>query len=266
MSLPHFYLEQQVLADETGEHIGLRLSADDARHFKVLRLKAGEHIAVIDAARDYFECEITDPNWDAPEVRICSHEADIVAGPSVVLVQGLAKSDKLDTIVRQATEVGVSGVVAVPFARSVVSLDERHGATRLARWETIVKNAAMQSGRRTIPEVALLTGVDDLEPYLAGATCTLIFWEEAPTDADFAEPLARALATEFCPAADARVAIIIGPEGGLEATEVERIKAMTKHPAVVTLGSTILRTETAGVVAPALVIHELNRLAKGSPA
>ncbi|MBR3257652.1 MAG: 16S rRNA (uracil(1498)-N(3))-methyltransferase, partial [Eggerthellaceae bacterium] len=79
-------------------------------------------------------------------------------------------------------------------------------------------------------------------------------------------PLTRALEAEFCPAADARVAIVIGPEGCLEAAEVERIQTMTKHPAVVTLGNTILRTETAGVVAPALVIHELNRLAKGSRA
>ena len=98
---------------------------------------------------------------------------------------------------------------------------------------------------------------------LAGATCALIFWEEAPADADFAEPLAHALAVEFCPAEDARVAIIIGPEGGLEAAEVQRISAMTPHPAVVTLGNTILRTETAGVVAPALVLHELRRLAQG---
>lgn len=259
MSLQHFYLEGQVLGEETGERIPLRLSADDLKHFKVLRLKAGEHIAVIDASRDYFECEVTDANWDAPCVRICSHEADAPTGPNVVLFQGIAKGDKLDTIVRQATEVGISGIVAVPFARSVVSLDAKHASSRLARWESIAKSAAMQSGRRTIPEVAVLESVDDMAKYLSGATCTLIFWEEAPLDADFAEPLRNALEQEFCPAVDARVAIVIGPEGGLEAAEVERISAMTKHPCVVTLGSTILRTETAGVVAPALVLHELRR-------
>ena len=259
MSLPHFYLEGQVLAEEVGERIPLRLSPDDARHFKVLRLKAGEHIAIIDAARDYFECEITDSAWDAPCVRICSRESDAPSGPIVVLFQGIAKGDKLDTIVRQATEVGISALVAVPFARSVVSLDAKHAASRLARWEAIAKSAAMQSGRRTIPDIAVLASVDDMEKYLSGATCTLIFWEEAPLGADFAAPLREALFAEYCPAADARVAIVIGPEGGLEADEVARISAMTKHPCVVTLGSTILRTETAGVVAPALVLHELRR-------
>ena len=264
MSLQHFYLEGQVLGEETGERIPLRLSVEDAKHFKVLRLKAGEHIAVIDAARDYFECDITDPNWDAPCVRICSRESDAPTGPSVILFQGIAKGDKLDTIVRGATEVGVSAIVAVPFARCVAGLDERHAASRLSRWETIAKSAAMQSGRRSIPEVAVLGSVADMERYLSGATCTLIFWEEAPLEADFAEPLARALDMEFCPAADARVAIVIGPEGGLEATEVERISAMTKHPCVVTLGPSILRTETAGVVAPALVLHQLRLLERGS--
>lgn len=263
MSLPHFYLASQVLADEAGDSIPLRLSADDLKHFKVLRLRTGEHIAVIDAARDYFECEITDDDWDAPQVRICSRDMDPVSGPQVLLFQGIAKGDKCDTVVRGAVEVGAAGVVFVPFARCVAGVDARQARGRLARWETIAKSAAMQAGRREIPEVSVLGAVDDMAAMLAGATCTLIFWEEAPADADFAEPLARALAEEFCPAQDARVAVIIGPEGGLEATEVERISAMTKHPCVVTLGPSILRTETAGVVAPALVLHELRRMDRG---
>ena len=115
MSLPHFYLEQQILADETAQQIPLRLSAEDLKHFKVLRLRRGEHIAVIDAARDYFECEITDEDWNAPKVRICLREVDPVTGPEVLLIQGIAKGDKLDTIARQATEVGVSGMVFAPF-------------------------------------------------------------------------------------------------------------------------------------------------------
>lgn len=74
MSLPRFFLENQVIADEPQEVFPLRLARDDAKHAKVLRLAPGEHIAVIDAAHDYFECEIASLDGDLPLVRITRHE------------------------------------------------------------------------------------------------------------------------------------------------------------------------------------------------
>ena len=68
MSLPRFFLENQVLAAETEAVFPLRLALDDAKHARVLRLAAGEHIAVIDADQDYFECEIVDFADELPRV------------------------------------------------------------------------------------------------------------------------------------------------------------------------------------------------------
>lgn len=263
MSLQHFYLEGQVLAEEEGERIPLRLPPEDARHFKVLRLKAGEHIAVIDAARDYFECEITDANWDAPCVRICTHQRadEIDMGPRVLLVQGLAKGDKLDTVVRQAVEVGVDGIVMVPFARSVVTCGDLRRQRKPERWEAIAKSAAMQSGRQQIPDTVLLDSLDELAGPLGGATAVLVFWEEAPRDATIAHAIQDALNADLITPADARIVVVVGPEGGMESSEVERLLGMARRHRgyTVTLGDTILRTETAGVVAPALVLYELRR-------
>ncbi len=90
MSLAQFYLEQQVLEDEEGETIPLRLSSEDLHHFKVLRMRKGEHLAVIDAAGVYYECELTDATWDAPCVRICLRDDSSEKGPNVVLFQGVA--------------------------------------------------------------------------------------------------------------------------------------------------------------------------------
>ena len=73
MSLPRFFLENQVLAAETEAVFPLRLAPDDARHAKVLRLAPGEHVAVIDAASDYFECEIVDFSDALPLVSIARH-------------------------------------------------------------------------------------------------------------------------------------------------------------------------------------------------
>ena len=147
----------------------------------------------------------------------------------------------------------------LPFARSTVSAADMRRQGRLERWEAIAKSAAMQSGRTAIPEVALLEGVDDLEPMLQGATAVLVFWEEAPAESRIAEVLWGALAADFCPAADARIVTVVGPEGGLEASEVQRIIGMSRHGFAVTMGDSILRTETAGVIAPALVLYELRR-------
>ena len=107
MSLPRFFLENQVLAAETEAVFPLRLEADDAKHARVLRLAAGEHIAVIDADQDYFECEIVDFADELPLVSIARHEDASEAGPQVILLQGLAKGDKMETVIRHATEPSI---------------------------------------------------------------------------------------------------------------------------------------------------------------
>ena len=176
MSLPRFFLENQVLAAETEAVFPLRLEADDAKHARVLRLTTGEHIAVIDADQDYFECEIVDFADELPLVSIARHEDASEAGPQVILLQGLAKGDKMETVIRHATEVGV------------------------------VHDALL-------------------------ATCT--------------------------PVADARIAVVVGPEGGLAEEEVQLLLGCNGRARLVTLGPSILRTETAGIVAPALALYEL---------
>ena len=123
MSLPRFFLENQVLAAETEAVFPLRLAADDVKHAKVLRLTAGEHIAVIDGASDYFECEIIDISNGLPLVSIARHEEAPAEGPQVILLQGLAKGDKMETVIRHATEVGVAAFVPLTCRRSVVKLD-----------------------------------------------------------------------------------------------------------------------------------------------
>ena len=153
MSLPRFFLENQVLAAETEAVFPLRLATDDAKHAKVLRLAAGEHVAVIDAASDYFECEIVDFSDGLPLVSIARHEEAVEEGPRVMLLQGLAKGDKMETVIRHATEVGVAAFVPLACRRSVVKLDGKKAAAKTERWRAIAKSAAMQSGQARIPEV-----------------------------------------------------------------------------------------------------------------
>ncbi|MBQ3106663.1 MAG: 16S rRNA (uracil(1498)-N(3))-methyltransferase, partial [Eggerthellaceae bacterium] len=251
MSLPHFYLENQVLASEVDAEFPLRLSSDDAKHARVLRLAAGEHIAVVDAVRDYFECEIVSFSDSLPLVRIARHVDAASDAPTVMLVQGLAKGDKMETVIRHATELGVSAFVPMECERSIVKLDGKKAASKTERWRAIAKSAAMQSGQPFVPEVSEPASLDDVCALLREATAVLICWEEAPGTASLSRALRRGMEAALCRCpSDARVAVVVGPEGGLAAGEVDALLACNKRASLVSLGSSILRTETAGIVAP----------------
>ncbi|WP_251178932.1 RsmE family RNA methyltransferase [Adlercreutzia agrestimuris] len=259
MSLPHFYLTKQIISAEQCEEFVLRLDEDDLKHARVLRLSPKEHIAVVDAQNDYFECEIVSFDAGYPTVRIAQHLDECIDEPVVVLVQGLAKGDKMESIIRHATEVGVSAFIPFACERAIVKLDGKKAQAKQKRWEAIAKSAAMQSGRRYIPEIAQPLGIHEVSELIKNAHAVLICWEEAPGTAKLARALNDALIANKTSAQDARVVVVVGPEGGLTQAEVDELLAANKYASLVTLGPTILRTETAGVVAPALVLHELRR-------
>lgn len=256
MSLPHFFLEHQVLSKETESPFELHLAADDIKHARVLRLAAGEHVAVVDANSDYFECEVVSFEDKSLKVSIAQH-LDAPSRPSVVLVQGLAKGDKMDTIVRHATEVGIEEFVPLICSRSVVKLDKKKACSKVDRWKLIAKSASMQSGRSSMPRVSAPLSVADAVAYLRDVDALIVCWEEA----DLTEDLSRALCD--LPLSNkqrpVRIAVVVGPEGGLTRDEVDMFLKGHDHASMVTLGPTILRTETAGIVAPALVFYELER-------
>lgn len=264
MSLPQFFLDSQLLSRESEEVFPLRLAKDDAKHARVLRLAKGEHIAVVDAGKDYFECEIVDFSDVIPLVRISRHVDYVPDEPTVILVQGLPKADKMEMVIRHATEIGVSAFVPMKCSRSIVKLDDKKASSKLERWSSIAKSAAMQSGRKLVPKVTAPQTVKEVCELLSEATAVLICWEEAPQTANLSAALASGLAAcgvDRSPA-DARVAVVVGPEGGLSAEEVDALLACNPRAALVSLGSSILRTETAGLIAPGLVIYELGGLGK----
>ncbi len=259
MSLPRFFLEDQVLAQETEPVFPLRLAPDDVKHARALRLAPGERIAVVDAAQDYFECSVDGFADGRLTVAIARHVGAPKRRAHITVLQGLAKGEKMDAVIRQGTELGVSEFIPLVCERSVVQLDEKRAAKKVERWRAVAKSASMQSGQPRIPQVQKPQTVQEACAHLADATAVLIFWEEAPASAKLASALADALCAAGAVPEEADVAVVIGPEGGLAEGEVRALAACNPRAHLVSLGDSILRTETAGVVAPALVMHELER-------
>ncbi|MFQ9742737.1 MAG: RsmE family RNA methyltransferase [Slackia sp.] len=160
-------------------------------------------------------------------------------------------------------EIGIAGFVPLSCSRSVVKLDEKRKASKTQRWRAIAKSAAMQSGRLSVPEVCDPMTVSQAAAFLKNATAVLVCWEECPATSTIAGALASAFAEcGVVDPRDARIAVVVGPEGGLSAEEVDTLTEGSRAWPV-TLGPSILRTETAGVVAPALVMYECGGMGNG---
>ena len=249
MSLHHFFLEDQVLADEGDAVFPLRLAADNLKHAHVLRLQPGEHVAVVDAASDYFECEVVSFDADGMTVRIAS-KLDAPARPHVVLLQGIAKGEKMDQVVRHATELGVSGIVPLACERSIVKLDAKKEEAKRKRWYGISESAAKQSKRMIVPEIGNVMKFKAAIEAAALDDLAIIPYEDSeslPGAGGMA--LTRELIGSLKPGQS--LSIFIGPEGGFSDGEVEL--AMQSGVKPVTLGKRILRTETAGMFVMAAV-------------
>lgn len=203
---------------------------------RVLRLQAGDAFVAFDpaTARESDAVTVwTDP--DAVTVRFGPlRDARARATREVTFVQGLAKGDKCDAVVRDATELGATRVVVAVTRRSVVKLDAARAQERQARWARIAQEAARQCGRSDAPLVAPPVPWGEAIRGVPAEAIRFCLWERA-TDA-LAPPLFDALTR------DVPLAFACGPEGGLEDREVEDARSLGWL--AVSLGPLALRTET----------------------
>ena len=171
---------------------------------------------------------------------VIAEAAGVAASPlAVTLIQGVPKGDKMEAIVRAVTELGVARVRPALCERTIVRLEASRWRERARRWQRVAREATKQCGRAVIPEVETPRLLAEWLALGEPADLALCLWEGGGT------PLAAVLAAALAPRS---VLLVIGPEGGLAATEVEAARA--QGFTVASLGPRILRTETAG---PALV-------------
>jgi 16S rRNA (uracil1498-N3)-methyltransferase len=230
------------------------LAAEDLHHaMHVLRIAAGDRIVLADVRGREAEATVVRVE-DGGVVADVDEPVAIETGPEVALAQGMARRERMEFVVQKATEVGVAEVLPVTFERSVVHMDPEKRARRADRWRRIAEEAAKQSQRPDVPAIHEPTDLAGLLEYASTFDLVLVPWEEEPaTSPGIAHVLRDARATP-----ETSVLVVVGPEGGLTSAEVDALRAAGGR--TLTLGSRVLRTETAAVVAVALVLYELGAL------
>jgi 16S rRNA (uracil1498-N3)-methyltransferase len=164
---------------------------------------------------------------------------------SFELWQGLPKGDRMEWVIQKATELGVSRIVPLACERSVVKLTPTRAIARLQRWRKIAQEAARQSGRADVPEVAEVATLSTLTGWSrAGRQAALMYERE---DRRALRPFLEGIAM------GSHIALVVGPEGGFDAAEVERVSAAGIP--LLGLGDRMLRTETAAVAVCVLALE-----------
>lgn len=234
----------------------LVLAGSDIHHLtRVLRLGVGDRfVAVVPGDREYTaEIYLSGRTSVAGRI-IAERRPDVEPAVNVTLVQGMPKGEKLDQVVQKCAELGVGRIIPLRSERAVARPDYRRAAGRLDRWQRIAREAAEQSGRLAIPQVLPPADWGEALEHCAGSDLILLAWEGEKTRA-----LRDALRDPLCAGKPVRsVAIIVGPEGGFTAAEVDG--AVKGGAVAVSLGPRILRTETAGPALLAMVLYELGDL------
>ena len=159
----------------------------------------------------------------------------------LTLAQAIPKGDKMEHVIRMATELGVTRVIPLLTERTVVRLEPGRSDSRLARWQRVAREAAQQSGRAAVPKIAAPTPLSAWRPEALATGLLVCFWEEEQRRLDGILPASPC----------ARATVVVGPEGGLTGDEVRSLAAA--GGLVASLGPRLLRTETAGAVAVALL-------------
>ncbi|HAK60364.1 MAG TPA: 16S rRNA (uracil(1498)-N(3))-methyltransferase [Nitrospiraceae bacterium] len=224
----------------------ITVSGEDHRHIRtVLRKQPGDMLMLSDGQGTEYITRIIRSDRSGITAEITERSTREIRYPRITLGQGLPKSDKMDWIVQKATELGVAKIVPLMTERTIVKVKDEE--KRIARWQRICREAAMQSARPDISQVGPITSFHDfvMTPAREPKTLLLLPWEEGT------EPIKNVLRNN--PEVQHIVAII-GPEGGL--SEAEARSAEQQGFSTVSLGPSILRSETAAMAVLSMVVYE----------
>ena len=250
--MPKFFIK----TDNIKENEEIHIIGNDVNHLKnVLRKKVDDKITVCNSDTSInYECIIIEIEENEIIFKIVNEEESVTESKlNITIFQGLPKADKMELIIQKATELGVKNIVPVNTKRTIVKLKDKDKQNKVSRWQKIAEVAAKQSGRDMIPKIENIIDISNLEFNEYDKILVLYENEERVSIKDEIEKIKNSNKENL------EIGIIIGPEGGLDDTEIEKLK-LKSNVSVVTLGKRILRTETVALVVSGILMYELGDL------
>lgn len=217
--MPKFFVNQEQVTEEKIKIIG-----NDVNHIKnVLREKVGNELTICNTnnMKDYL-CEILKISEECIECKIKEElEKNVESNIKVTIMQGLPKADKMELIIQKSVELGAFDITPIEMKRCVVKLNEKDKQKKIQRWQKISEVAAKQCGRNIIPSINSILNLKNVCNLLEEYDIVLLAYEnerENTLKQELNEIKQNYSEKEI------KIAIIIGPEGGVAPEEVELLQ------------------------------------------
>ena len=236
----YFFIEQSAVGETQ-----LLITGSDARHIRtILRLKPGAEIGLLDGKGFEYQARIVAVSAGSVEVSVLQRYPATAESPvKIVVGQAFLKEKKMDRLVRQLTELGISKWTPFFAKRSVPRPNKKNLSARMERWNKIAREALKQCKRGCVPQIGEAATFEEVLNQSQACDIKIAFWENE------SEP-AKALLPEPERQIE-KIFVLLGPEGGFTAQEIEQ--ARTRGFITAALGPRILRAETASVAACVLL-------------
>lgn len=247
--MPKFFVNSNQVKNDKIVIIG-----EDVNHIKnVLRKNIGNTLEICDKdnSKNYLS-EIIYMDKDNIECKILKNiENNNESNIFINVYQGLPKSDKMELIIQKSVELGASKITPVSMKRCVVKLSAKDESKKITRWQKIAEVASKQCGRNIVPKVDNVVHIKDICNTIDDYDLVLVAYENEKINKLKYELQKLDNSNEK----NLKIAIVIGPEGGLEPNDVQILK--DSGAKVITLGNRILRTETVALNMISIINYEL---------
>lgn len=221
---------------------------EDAHHLlNVMRVKVNDELNIVDREENLYLGKIEKCIKGSIFVKILSKiNKDTETKNEVVLALSLLKGEKMEFVIQKAVELGIKTIVPIKTKNAIPKYDKIKEDKKIEKWQKIIVSAAKQSGRNTIPNILSIKNIDYIKENFKDYT-KIICYENAKDksflDINFKD--------------NNKYLLLIGPEGGFSLDEIHQLE---DDFYVISLGSRILRAETASIAAISILMYELGEI------
>ncbi len=244
---------QFFVRDENIDDEYIYITGSDVNHIKnVLRMKAGETVRISSEGGTDYLCEVESFPDDKVCLRITDRDVPTTElKDKIYLFQGIPKGERFETVIEKSVELGVYEIIPVEMKYCVVKIESSKKGKKTARWNGIATAAAKQSKRSLIPEVTEPVSYDKAVELANELDLVIVPYENEQGSAGRKKALQELELLRQREGRGLNIGVFIGPEGGFDVSEIDSIR---ENAYIVSLGSRILRTDTAAIATLAMLM------------